>query len=1088
MMYRRGQRAECGDYSGHAALQLTPRCQNVQQWPALSVSCTVWFITAILLAPLSDAYTLDLTSPTVIRPEKSVNVSMFGYTLAFWHEEDSSRSLLVGAPDWDDAGKQGGALFKCSLDKTNPSCQIVLVDNCTKTCKEERCEDISKSQRLGATLAVHEDIVLVCAPNWSYTYTNKYNKKTGTPVGKCFYSANNNMKSFKPFSAAYDVKNTTQTIYYFTTGFCQAGFSALLLPEEQKVALGSPGCYAWTGDVLVGEPGNNESYTKKGETYHPSDDFGVTSSSKTGKPYNRYLGYSIARGTFGDKLAVVAGAPKESSPYFMQSSVLNSSVSVMEGLEDDSLTIVEQLKTTLDQGWYFSYCGYSVAVGDLNGDGLDDIAVGCPNYDDDKGAVLVYYQTKETDGSLKMRLEDPEYRTGSETGARFGSFVTVLGDIDGDGFQELAVGSPFTNEGVNGTGRLYIYCSTRGQDLPKKPCQEVASPAIRNFGWSATAHSSAVAVSAPSSDVVLVYSTRTVVQLDVSVETPNDLDVSQLCPTEGGDDVPCVIIRVCLQYTMRNGPNDDKERDMNVDVELEASKALTFGDNTKSQKVNFRSKVGAGDCKELEVYDKKKSEDIVEYEINAKGSFTPSEDDSVVFDDRSGLDSTAMLRMKVDCKDSTYETCLPDMKVSIQKSGHFVLRDKATVQLNVTLTVSGDPAYYPKLVVSSAGFMASSSSIVVEGAANKCSEDSVTHDISCSLGGILQNTKAIVILNMTGSVKFYANLKTGDDYFTVVVAASCSSSIEDPSAGNATARIDISVEPKLLELTRSHDAVGLDLSKWDGKANQTLESKGPKLLHTYQVSNPNEYHLYGVSLTIYWPQKHKEGYLLYTSQAPTIMRGGEEIGQCVAVAGGGFDEENLYDSNRTDTEISTKASPTVYELGSGDIQQLEIRCNLGEMGKEDNTIVVAVESYAFSETFDKLTDSKVSPIKSVAVAKPSSAALGKIFINETVVTISSDVTYLQAQTQWWWIIIAVLVGLVILVAMVFLFCKMLLVKKTLKGDEVDGVNEEEEMGSRGGDEEEEGGYEGEEEPLNSEENEETLAMNAQRTAASNMSA
>lgn len=96
---------------------------------------------------------------------------------------------------------------------------------------------------------------------------------------------------------------------------------------------------------------------------------------------------------------------------------------------------------------------------DFNGDGFADLAVGIPNGNGGTGAVMVLYGSASgltTTGSQYWGLGAPGVAgPAAATGDLFGSAVAV-GDFNGDGFADLAVGAP----GANGT--LVLYGSRTG--------------------------------------------------------------------------------------------------------------------------------------------------------------------------------------------------------------------------------------------------------------------------------------------------------------------------------------------------------------------------------------------------------------------------------------------------------------------------------------------------------------------------------------------------------------------------------------------------------------------------------------------------
>jgi len=113
------------------------------------------------------------------------------------------------------------------------------------------------------------------------------------------------------------------------------------------------------------------------------------------------------------------------------------------------------------------FFGHSItSMGDVNGDGVQDIAVGVPLDDDggtNRGAVYILFMNR--DGTVKSFQKISDTEGGFEgilrDGDEFGHEINTLRDIDGNGVNDLLVGSNFDDDGGTNRGAVYILFMNR---------------------------------------------------------------------------------------------------------------------------------------------------------------------------------------------------------------------------------------------------------------------------------------------------------------------------------------------------------------------------------------------------------------------------------------------------------------------------------------------------------------------------------------------------------------------------------------------------------------------------------------------------
>ncbi|KAL3831423.1 hypothetical protein ACJMK2_023174 [Sinanodonta woodiana] len=587
----------------------------------ITLNIFVWVIVNEVMT-----FNVDDKKPIYFQEEEN---AMFGYTVAFIANNFGTTSLLVGAPNrtGEDGIKGYGGFYECEINSTSQrgrcSRQEIVEDTCQEYNKENRCEDY---QMLGATIAVnhkYQDVknktniprVSVCAPGWKYTWTDRYRLNYAFPVGKCYHFKETWQQEGCKNNYEYCIPFWKKLEEYFLDGtddfaLTQGGFSMKYTQDGRYSFIGGPGVREGRGAVKLHQTSREHIFDRR------KDGLWV-----------QYFGFSLTTADFKDHGSFTVGIPNYHSDqrgftgrvevFSMATFLMDKAINFGETTScDGDITVIPN-----DQPQSGSKFGYIVEGINVDNKGMDELFVGAPLYSDfvmkrvvapETGRVFVYRVTTEKICGpvvvLTGAASDPSLRKFAAY-ARFGTAISSAGDLNHDGYKDVAIGAPYEDEH---TGAVYIY--NGGPDGVKDvfsqritgrvigsniPGSNIPGSNIQTFGWNINGEYDVdnngftdLAIGAYKNNVAIVLRTRPIVNVTMDIRLFPSIIPLNGTPGSACGDAPCLRLMVCFSYVVEKPvPVGVAEKlTLQYDVELD----MLAKDKNDPVRVKFQNDANAG--------------------------------------------------------------------------------------------------------------------------------------------------------------------------------------------------------------------------------------------------------------------------------------------------------------------------------------------------------------------------------------------------------------------------------------------------------------------------------------------------------------
>ncbi|XP_045901950.1 integrin alpha-8 [Micropterus dolomieu] len=995
-------------------------------WPALN---GVW------------SFNLYAEHPTVYRGPGG---SYFGYSVDFYQATADSNtiSVLVGAPKANTSQPgvvEAGAVYYCPWPGLPDSCRQIPFDNSNnrmiKVNGTREPLEFKSHQWFGASVRTHKGKVVACAPLYHWRTVKLSGEKD--PVGTC-YVAVQNFSAYAEYSPCRTNDPDPEG-----QGFCQAGFS-VDFTKEGMLVVGGPGSFYWQGQVMTaGIAEILNGYSLKAVLRRVPGEKHTRAAEDTHD--DSYLGYSVAVGEFtGDsEQELIAGVPRGAQNFGYVAMINSTNLTFIQNFTGEQMA---------------SYFGYSVAVTDLNGDGTDDVLIGAPLYMEremeskprEVGRVYLYLQM------APLTFSKPVALTGTHTFGRFGTAIAPLGDINMDGYNDVAVGCPFGGEERG--GRVLIFngnrdASTQGLTLSQE-LRAARTPSDSLLGYGFTLRGGQdldnnqypdLIVGAFGAGEVTVYRSRAVVSVEAAmILTPRILnpDDRQCHLPETDIMVTCLNVDVCAAVS---GVGIPSSVDLRAELQLDwlkgtrgGVKRVLFLDTQQHQRTGLL-RLGLNRpraCLSYTIFlreDDEYRDKLTPIALALNYSLAPpshGQNPPPILNYYSSTFLQEHAYILLDCGDDNI--CIPDLQLSASMDrSELVIGDDNLVMLTITAVNQGEGAYETELhtlIPPEADYIGVKRRVESLSQLN-CEYKMVNESrmVVCDLGNpMVAGTELSVGLR-------FSVQRLEDAGPKISFELQIHSSNKDNSNSNLVSlNLSIVAQAQLDLRGVSHPSqVVLPFPRWEPKEKPVKEDDvGPQVTHIYELHNFGPSSIREAELQVGWPSRFRDENLLYAMEiqtdGPISCRTNTSLNPLSLQISSlqdtpellGFLRNTSVPPHRRKRAITAVESYSGKTLNCTNISCLRIMCVVGRLDRGQSA-VVKVRSRLWAHTFlQRRNDPYIlnSTVSFMVTAMPYRIQPATLLQHTTslgtlVVWGTPDVSF---AVPLWVIILAILLGLLVL--------------------------------------------------------------------------